>query len=128
MQIVSCHCAFDETIGIRLGRIHLGILPGILQSVVPAEVDLEVMLVGQRVVDCLEQGLGCQDLLAHLVHGVLHTRAFLERKESEGDLAGVGPRVIEFVHVLLDRVNAGEGRPRPVGVNRSAEDAVIGIL
>lgn len=53
----------------------------------PAEVDFEIVFVGQRVVDCLEERLSSQDLLAHLVHGVLDTGTLLKRKEAEGDVS-----------------------------------------
>lgn len=34
----ATHGAFDETVGVGLGGIHLGILAGVLNTLVPAEI------------------------------------------------------------------------------------------
>ena len=38
LLVGAAHRALDETIGVRLGGVHLGILAGVLGTFVPAEV------------------------------------------------------------------------------------------
>lgn len=121
---LSAHSHLDETIWIRLRSIDLGVLSSILQSLMPAQVNLEVMLVRQRVVNIRNKWLSSQDLLAHLVHGVLDTGGFFDSEQPEGDLAGLGMGCIELVDVILYVLQLGEDIPLPAGVDASAEDAI----
>ncbi|KAB8339148.1 hypothetical protein FH972_022084 [Carpinus fangiana] len=117
----------DEAIGIALRRIHLRILAGVLEALVPAEVDLKVVLVGQGVVNGGGLGHGGQDLLAHLVHGVLHAGALLDGKRLERDPPRRLPRRVELARVGrgLHLGQPREHAPRPPALDLGAQDAVL---
>lgn len=93
----------------------------------PRQVNLEVVLVGQGIVDRLDPWLRCEDFFAHLVHSVLDAGALLGSKESEGDLTCLVPGLIEFGNVLLDRVQVLEGGPLPACIDRGTEDTVVDV-
>lgn len=86
------------------------------------------MLVRQRIVHRLHQRLVGQDLLGHLVHGVLDTGAVILGEDLQGDLAGTLPGGVELGDDGADLVQRGEGLPGPAGVDVGAEDAVPGFL
>ncbi|CRK29992.1 hypothetical protein BN1708_005120 [Verticillium longisporum] len=117
----------DEAVRARLRGVDLGIGARVLEALVPAEVNLKVVLVGQGVGDGLGLGGDLEDLLAHLVHGVLDAGALVLGKGLEGDGAGGVPGGVEAADVLLDGGEAvGEG-PGPGGVDVGGEDAVPGL-
>lgn len=86
------------------------------------------MVVGKRVLHRLDQRHTREDLLAHLVHGVLHTGAVILGKGLEGNFASQLPSSIELVGMSLNLGQAVEPAPLPVGSNISAQDAVPGLL
>ena len=86
------------------------------------------MLVGQGVVGLVSLGHGIQDLLAHLVHGVLDRRALVLGKSLERDVAGRLPRLVEALNALLHLGQVGELLPGPAGVHVGGQDAVPRLL
>lgn len=92
----------------------------------PAEVDLKVVLVGQRVGGRQGLGHGGEDLLAHLVHCVLHAGALVLGKGLHCDVAGGAPRWVELGHGGADGGQVRE-LPGPGGVDVGGEDAVPGL-
>jgi len=46
-QLFSGNCALNETVGTRLRGINLGILSSVFETLVPAQINLEIMLVRQ---------------------------------------------------------------------------------
>lgn len=85
------------------------------------------MLVREGVGDGLRLGHSVQDLLAHLVHCVLHTGALVLREELESDLTSSVPRVVELANCLLDGSQVLEGSPAPASVNIGGKDTVPGL-
>ena len=86
------------------------------------------MVIGQRVVDDLDERLRREDLISHLVHGVLHTGAVILCEGLEGDVSGGEPGGIEAGPERADLVDAAEALPVPVAGDIGAEDAVPGLL
>lgn len=82
------------------------------------------MLVRQRVLDRLEQGLTSQDLLRHLVHSVLHTSRVVLGKGLKGDVPGRRPGRIEMRHSSAHLVQPAEPAPLPAGVDIGAENTI----
>lgn len=82
------------------------------------------MLVRQAVADSLDLGSLDEDLLAHLVHGVLHTGRVLLGKSLESDLSCVGVCLVEDGRLLLDLLQSGELLPLPCALDLGAENAV----
>ena len=86
--------------------------------------EFEVMLVGQRVGDALNQRYGGQDLLAHQIHSRLHGGRVVFGERAHGDLAGRVPGGVKFGDGGLDVGQAVKALPLPDGVDIGAEDAV----
>ena len=86
------------------------------------------MLVGQRIVGLVGLRHRIQDLLAHLVHGVLDRRRLVLGKGLERDVAGGLPRGVEALDALLHGRQVGELLPGPAGVHVGREDAVPRLL
>ncbi|KAL2277369.1 hypothetical protein FJTKL_00072 [Diaporthe vaccinii] len=89
--------------------------------------DLEVVLVRQGVAGEVCLGHRLQDLLAHLVHGVLHAGALVLGKRLHGDGPGGLPGGVEPGRGLAHGVDPGEGLPRPGAVDVGRQDAVPGL-
>lgn len=85
------------------------------------------MLVGQRVDDQLRVRNSRQNLLAHLVHGILHAGALVLGKPRQRNLAGLLPRRVELGDGLAHGLDVGEGLPLPAGVDVGRQDAVPGL-
>lgn len=86
------------------------------------------MVVGERILHSIDQRRTSQDLLAHLVHGSLHTSAVVLGKGLQSNVAGRLPSGIEAGGVGLDSRHAVEAAPLPVSSNVSAENTVPGLL
>lgn len=86
------------------------------------------MLVGQRVLNRLNQRLSSQDLVRHLVHGVLDTGAVILREGLEGDIPGGLPGDIELGRKRAHLVQAAEVFPVPVSGDIGAENAIPSLL
>lgn len=120
--------ALDETIGVGLRGVDLGVLASVLETLVPAEIDLEVVLVWQGVLDSLELWHSSQNQLAHLVHGSLHRGTVILSKDLEGGIPGRLPSIGELVSICLDFRHTAEAAPLPVGIDIGAEDTVPCLL
>lgn len=86
------------------------------------------MVVGQSVVDSVEQRLSGEDDLSHLIHSSLHTGAVVLGKGLESGVAGNLVGGVEPAGVGLDLREVAEAAPLPVGGNVSAENTVPGLL
>lgn len=117
----------NKTVGVALGRVDVCVLARVLEAIVPAEVNLKVVLVGQRVVDVLDLWHSSEDLLAHLVHGVLDTGALFGCKRLHCDFARALPCSVELVGRggSLDGGDVRERAPGPAALDFCAEDAVL---
>lgn len=124
----AAHSALDETIGVGLRGVHLGVLASVLETLVPAEVDLEVVLVGQGVLDSLEIRHSSQNQLAHLVHGSLDRGTVILGEDLESGIPGRLPSVGELVSIGLDLGQSAKATPLPVGVDIGAENSVPCLL
>lgn len=82
------------------------------------------MLVGQRVANNLHLGRLLQDLLAHLVHGVLDRGGLVLGERLEGDVAGRLESLVEPLNALLHVGDGGKGLPVPGGINVGRQDTV----
>lgn len=116
--------AFDETIGVALWSVDLSVLSCVLQAVVPVKVDLEVVFVGQRIVNCFDQRSRGQDLLAHLIHGILYAGALVFGERLECDFACILPCFVELRNLPLNVIESSENLPFPASIDRGAEDTV----
>lgn len=85
------------------------------------------MLVGQRVGNQLCLRHSSQNLLAHLVHCVLHAGTLILGESGERNVASFLPRRIELGARLSHGVHIRKRLPRPGGVNISGQDAVPGL-
>lgn len=85
------------------------------------------MLVGEGVVNSLDKRRSSKNLVAHLVHGVLHTRAVLLGKGLGGDLVHIIPGFVEDGSLAADLIYAGESLPVPAADNLGAQNTVIGL-
>lgn len=86
--------------------------------------NFKVVLVRQRVLDRLKQGLTSQDLLRHLVHSVLDTGRVVLGKGLKGDIPGRRPGRIELRHSSAHLFQPVEAAPLPAGVDVGAENTV----
>lgn len=86
--------------------------------------NLKVVLVGQAVNDRLDLGCLCQNLLAHLVHGVLHAGRVLLCKRLHGDCPGIRVCFVENGLLLLHLLEAAKLVPLPCRLDLCAENAV----
>lgn len=116
--------ALDEAVGVGLGRVDLGILARVLQAFVPAQINFKVVLVGERVVDGLDQRSRLEDLVTHLVHGVLDAGAAVLCERINRDLPRGGVALLELGCDRPDLSQAGEQLPLPTALDLGAQDAV----
>lgn len=86
------------------------------------------MLIRQRILNSINQGLLAQNLVGHLVHGVLDTGTVIIGESLEGDIPGSLPGRVELVGNGADLVQSTEALPVPVGSNVGAENAIPGLL
>lgn len=117
----------NQAVGVALRSVDLGILAIVLQALEPAEVNLKVVLVGQSVLDIRCVRSNSKNLVAHVVHGCLHTSAVLLSKSVDGDLPGSLETLVELVLLLADLLDVLELLPLPRVLNFSAEDAIPGL-
>jgi len=116
--------ALDQSVGIRLRGEDCSVLASVLQTLVPREVNLEIVLIGEGVVNCFDQWHCCQDLFAHLIHGVLDARTVVRSESLQSNLAGYIPRLVKLGHHRLDFGKGGEGLPFPASLYLRAQNAV----
>lgn len=90
--------------------------------------DFKVVLVGQRILDSLNEGLNRQNLLGHLVHSSLHTSTVVLGKSLEGDLPGRRPGGIELGNICADFAKVAKALPLPRGIDICAQDTIPGLL
>jgi len=88
--------------------------------------NLEVVLVRQGVANDLGLGNGFEDLLAHLVHGILDRGALVDGKGLHGNLAGALPGGIEALNALLNG-SKREALPSPGSIDIGRQDAIPGL-
>ena len=117
----------DQTVGVALRSVDLSVLAVVLQALEPAEVNLKVMLVGQSVLDVRCVRSGNKDLVAHVVHGSLHTRTVLLCEGVDSDLSGSLVALVKLVLLLADLLDIPELLPLPRVLDFGAEDAVPGF-
>ena len=103
----------NQTVGVALRGVHLSVLAVVFQALEPAEVNLKVMLVGQSVLDVRRIRGSNKDLVAHVVHGGLHTRTVLLCEGVDGDLSGSFVALVELVLLLADLLDILELLPLP---------------
>jgi hypothetical protein len=127
LGVLSRYTAVNQTVGVALRCVNLGVLAVVLQALEPAEVNLKVVLVGQSVLDIRCVRGSNKDLVAHVVHGGLHTRAVLLCKCVDGNLSGSLVALVELVLLFADLFDILELLPLPRVLNLSAENAVPGF-
>ena len=135
-------CALNQAVGVGLGSKNSRIFAGVLDVLVPREVcrglacvcisqvqkqltNLEVVLVWQSVVDCLDLRNNSKDVVSHLVHGGLDTGAVVLSEDLQCDVPGRLPSTIEVDS--LDLLQCLELLPLPTSFDFCTEDAVPGL-
>jgi hypothetical protein len=113
LGVLSRYTAVDQTVGIALRSVDLGVLAVVLQALEPAEVNLEVMLVRQSVLNIRRVRGSDKDLVAHVVHGSLHARTVLLCECVDGDLSGSLVALVELVLLLANLLDILELLPLP---------------
>ena len=83
------------------------------------------MLVRQRIVNRSDGRHGGQDLITHLVHGVLDACATVGGKGLGRDSSGIVPGLVELGYHGFDMVESIEGLPCPSAVDFSTQDTVV---
>ena len=86
--------------------------------------NLEIVLIGEGVVNRFDQWHCCQDLFAHFIHGVLDASTVVRSEGLQSNLAGSIPRLVKLGHYRLDFGKGGEGLPLPASLNLGAQNAV----
>lgn len=129
--MVSRNGALDQTVRIGLRSIDLSVLASVLETLMPAKVDLEVVLVWKGVRDVLDLRELLEDGLAHVVHGGLDRCRVLEGEGLEGDVSGAIIGIVKdtVISKLLDLAisrDLGAG-PLPAGVDIGGQDSVVGL-
>jgi len=127
LAALASDSALDEAVWIALWRVHLSVLASVLEALVPAEVNLEVVLVWKQIVDLLNEWHCSQDLVAHLVHGVLHAGRLVLCKGLGGDLVSSLESWVEFAGLGLDGCERVEGSPCPVCLDFGGQNAIPGL-
>jgi hypothetical protein len=107
-----------------LGGEDCSVLASVLQTLVPREINLEIVLIGEGVVNCFDQWHCCQDLFAHFIHGVLDASAIVCSEGLQSNLAGSIPCLVKLGHHRLDFGKGGEGLPLPASLYLRAQNAV----
>ena len=128
LATLARNCALDQTVRVGLWRIHFRVLPRILQTMMPAEINLKVMLVRKRVIDSFHPRNRSQNLVTHLVHGILHACAVVVCKRSESNFTRLFPRLVEILGPETNLLQTGECLPQPTTLDFGAEDAVPCLL
>lgn len=82
------------------------------------------MLVWQRIVNRSDGRHSGQNLITHLVHGVLDACATVRGKGLDRDGPGTVPRLVKFWYHRFDMVESIEGLPCPSAVDFGAQDTV----
>jgi hypothetical protein len=82
------------------------------------------MLVGQRVLDSVNIWHCLQDMLTHLIHGILHRRAVLLRKQLHRNLTCRSPRLIELWNRGSHRSQRLEVVPLPRAIDLGGQNPV----
>ena len=82
------------------------------------------MLVGQRVPDVLNLRDNGQDLVAHLVHGVLHASTGILCKGIQSNLPGLAPSLSKLWRKPFDLVESRECLPIITTLDLGAQDSV----
>lgn len=122
----------DETVGIRKRNIDFSILAEVLDALVPAEVEVNIMLVGKRKVDSVDLGNILDKLSGNVVHGSLDRGRALEGKDTEGSVAGLVVSIVEkaLVGIVINVSNVGKALsvPLPSGIDVSGENTVSSFL
>jgi hypothetical protein len=119
--------ALNQTVRVGLWRIDFRVLSCVLQTVMPAEINLKVVFVRKRVIDRVHSRNRSQNLIAHFVHRILHARAVVICEGLERNFPCLLPRLIEILGPEMDFLQAGECLPKPATLNFCAEDAVPGL-
>jgi hypothetical protein len=127
LGVLSRYTAVDQTVGVALRSVDFSILAVVFQALEPAEVNLKVMLVGQSVLDIRRVRGSNKNLVAHVVHGSLHTRTVLLCESLDGDLSGSLVALVELVLLLADLLDVLELLPLPRVLDFGAENAVPGF-
>jgi hypothetical protein len=91
------------------------------------------VLVGERVIDSVNERNGSQNLIGHLVHGVLDTCAVVLGECAHGDGSDLIPCIVELRNIGANLVYRSKGLPVPSAFHFSAENAIpnlwqLGIL
>lgn len=127
LGVLSRDTAVNQTVGVALRSVNLSVLSVVLQALEPAEVNLEVVLVGQSVFNIRRVRGSNKDLVAHVVHSSLHARAVLLGEGVDGDLSGSLVALVELVLLLADLLDILELLPLPRVLDFGAEDTVPGL-
>lgn len=85
------------------------------------------MLIGQRIINRSDGWHSGQDLIAHLVHGVLDASAIVDGKSLHRDSSGTVPGLVKDWYHGLDMIESIEGLPRPSAVDFGAQDTVVHV-
>lgn len=89
--------------------------------------NLKVMLVGQRILNRLNQRLLGQNLLRHLVHSVLDTGAVVMRKSGQGNIPSLLPGRLELVRHGAHLIETAKVSPVPISRDIGAENTIPGL-
>ena len=87
----------------------------------------EVVLVRKRVVYGFDFGHGFENLLTHLVPGVLGAWTTFRCKGFEGDGSSGLPRLVEFGNGRLHLLHTAERVPDPSAIDFGAQDSIVDV-
>lgn len=94
---------------------------------VPAQINLKIMLIRQTVIDGVYAWHCREDLVTHLVHGVLHAGAIIVGERLQRDIPRRLPRFVKRLLAELDFLQARERLPQPAALDFGRENAVPGF-
>ena len=76
--------------------------------------NLKIMLIRQRILHRLNQRLIPQNLIRHLVHGILHTGTIILGKDPQGNIPRLSPGSIKPRHVRAHLIQIPKALPAPI--------------
>jgi len=127
LRALPSDSALNETVGIGLRSEDLGVLAGVVETLEPGEINLEVVLIRKSIVDSLNQRHIRKDLVAHLVHSVLDASTIVLGKDIESSVLDAIESLVKLRNDRLDLVQSRELLPLPTSLDVCAKDAVPGF-
>jgi len=122
----------DKTVGVVERNVDLGVLAGVLEAVVPAEIQFNVVLVREKVSDGVKERSLFENALGNVVHGGLDRGRVLKCKGLEGNVASLLVCAIKltlFAKLIDSLVSGNLARdPSPLSIDIGRENTIMSLF